>query len=144
LAFGVEMDVGAMASIFDGTDALIFDALRLKAGQHLKQKSACSSLTAPSESSDAIERLAASLSNRIRTNWSGRVPSRENWRLRRQTSIAARNTSPEVILERAVAVLATTNALDGWYNQIPVASGLIDDRSDRLTTATWFKSHRSL
>lgn len=64
-------------------------------------------------------------------NWHGRIPSRENWRHERRTEIADHNKSPEVVLERAIVTLAELGDLPGWYNQIPVASGLVDARSDK-------------
>ena len=51
--------------------------------------------------------------------------------MERRTHISPENKSPEVVLERAIAVLAERGDLAGWYNQIPVASGLIDDRADK-------------
>ena len=35
------------------------------------------------------------------------------------------------MLERAITILSKRGLLSDWYNQIPVASGLINDRADR-------------
>lgn len=120
-----------MTGILDGTDSLILKALRLDEGLHLDRKTACKKISASPERGGAIEALVANLYDRIEANWSGRTPSQQNWRLRRQADIAARNKSPEVVLERALAVLGAKGVLDDWYNQIPVASGLIDHRADK-------------
>jgi hypothetical protein len=54
-------------------------------------------------------------------------PSRQNWRwCEPQVSLAERNTSPEVRLERAIALSA-----NGWANQIPVCSGVAGSAADR-------------
>jgi hypothetical protein len=118
-------------SIFDGTDEIIFKALGLKPGQTLKHKSACSSLNISQSSFARTEHLVADLFAKIEDNWSDRTPSQSNWRLRRQTRLNPVNKSPEVLLERAITVLGNRGPLDGWYNQIPVASGLIDGKADK-------------
>lgn len=64
-------------------------------------------------------------------NWTGRKPSSENWRHERKTAISDINRSPEVVLERAIVTSAELGDLPEWYNQIPVASGLVNSRSDK-------------
>ena len=114
-----------MTGIFDGTDALIFGALGLDEGRRLKQRIVCRNLSASSVRSESIETVVIGLYDRIKSNWSNRkIPSQQNWWLRRQADIATRNKSPEIVLERALAVLGDRAILDDWYNQIPVASGL--------------------
>lgn len=80
---------------------------------------------------ETLANLVVELHSHIVANWKGRTPSRENWRLERQTVIAPRNKSPEVVLERAIAMLGKRGVLARWYNQIPVASGLVDGRADK-------------
>jgi len=121
----------AANSIFDGTDEIIHRALGLSADQHLNQKSTCKRLSAKAVGIEVIARLVGELCQRVMENWSGREPSQANWRLERQTDLSERNTSPEVILERAIALLAERGMLEHWYNQIPVASGLIDGKADK-------------
>lgn len=77
--------------------------------------------------------LLAEMLARIDINWElsprlleGKRPSAENWRLERRPYIAARNTSPEKTLEKAIA------KDEPWFNQVPTASGLYDHRSDKL------------
>lgn len=124
-------DISATVSIFDGTDQIIHDALGLRPGQSLKQISTCRSLyNSPLPDSFSPE-IVAVLFEQVVGNWHGRIPSRENWRHERRTEIADNNKSPEVVLERAIVTLAELGDLPGWYNQIPVASGLVDGRSDK-------------
>ncbi len=124
-------DISAAVSIFDGTDQIINDALGLRPGQSLKQISTCRSLcNSPLPDSFSPE-IVTVLFEQVVGNWHGRIPSRENWRHERRTEIADQNKSPEVVLERAIVTLAELGDLPGWYNQIPVASGLVDGRSDK-------------
>jgi hypothetical protein len=118
-------------SIFDGTDDIISSALSLRPGATLKQKSTCRELTSGYLAESDFKALISNLYDQIESNRSDRMPSRENWRLERQTTISHANRSPEVLLERAIAVLGDHGLLDEWYNQIPVASGLIDGRADK-------------
>ena len=118
-------------SIFDGTDDIISSALNLRPGATLKQKSTCRELISGYLEESDFEALISDLYNQIESNRTERKPSRENWRLERQTTISHANRSPEVLLERAIAVLGGRGILDEWYNQIPVASGLIDGHADK-------------
>lgn len=58
----------------------------------------------------------------------GKLPSRENWRLEKQSEIDSVNTSPEVTLERRL-VNAFDNSL---VNQVPTSSGLVGSRQDKV------------
>lgn len=121
----------AAVSIFDGTDQIIHDALGLRPGQSLKQISTCRSLCSSPLPESFSPEIVTMLFEQVVGNWRGRIPSRENWRHERRTEIADQNNSPEVVLERAIVTLAELGDLPGWYNQIPVASGLVDGRSDK-------------
>lgn len=77
--------------------------------------------------------LAGEMLAQLERNWlesprnlHGRGPSAENWRLEKRLHLAAHNTSAEKTLEKAIA------RNEGWYNQIPTASGLFDAHSDKL------------
>lgn len=60
-----------------------------------------------------------------------RERSQENWRWHRpQLRIASHNSSPEVVLERAIVAACGRTGRTDWSNQIPVASGLIDGAAD--------------
>ncbi len=118
-------------SIFEGTDEIVSNAFEFQPGDSLKHKSVSRRFNDLPANHPAFERLIPRLYARIEENWSGRTPSPENWRLELQTYVGERNTSPEVLLERAIAVLAGRGILNGWFNQIPVASGLIDEHADK-------------
>ena len=57
--------------------------------------------------------------------------SKKLWELRRATNISSYNTSEEMMLEKAVAILAARGHMQGWFNQCPTASGIGDSRMDR-------------
>ena len=122
-------------SVFDGTDDIIHNALGLHPGQCLKQISTCRSLCNSRLPEGFSPEIVPRLFDRVVENWyeisHGRRPSFENWRHERQTYIGNVNKSPEVILERAIATLAEFGDLPEWYNQIPVASGLLNGKSDK-------------
>lgn len=117
--------------IFDGTDVVITSFFELRDNQHLKQRSVSRSLTYTGTDDGDFLALAENLYACIESNYSGRPPSRENWRSKRVTTLSDHNRSPEVLLERAVAMLGEAGTLPGWLNQVPVASGLVDERSDK-------------
>ena len=126
MAAGIEPE-----SVFDGSWEIIDRFLGLGEGESLKQKSTARGLPgAPPDQAD-FERLVLQLYELIETNWSGRIPSKENWRTERQTRLDSDNRSPEVLLERAIALLGDEGLLSDWFNQIPVASGLINDQADK-------------
>jgi len=55
-----------------------------------------------------------------------RAPSSKTWLLRSATDHDERNERPETLLEKRIVQL---NA--GWFNQVPVASGLTDPHADK-------------
>lgn len=117
--------------IFDGTDAVIASFFGLRDNQHLKHLSVSRGLNDTGTGDRDFLALVSDLYDCIEANHSGRQPSRENWRSKRVTTLADHNKSPEVLLERAVAMLGEAGTLPGWLNQVPVASGLVDDRNKR-------------
>jgi len=119
------------SGIFDGTDTVIASFFGFRDNQHLKQRSLSRGLNDTGSSDRDFLALVSDLYDCIESNHSGRQPSRENWRSDRVTTLADHNKSPEVLLERAVAMLGEAGTLPGWLNQVPVASGLIDDRSNK-------------
>ncbi|NOZ43186.1 MAG: hypothetical protein GXP02_08505 [Alphaproteobacteria bacterium] len=40
-------------------------------------------------------------------------------------------------MERAIIILSERGFLNGWYNQIPIASGLLDEVSDKRAAVYW-------
>ena len=118
-------------SIFDGSDKLIQDFLGLTDGKHLKQKSTCRRLVDTGRSASEFETLISDLYGRIEANRTSRTPSKENWRSSCQTRLDPGNRSPEILLERAIAILGEKGIMEGWCNQVPVASGLVDEYADK-------------
>ena len=135
-----EKDV-TVTSIFDGVNALVRDALSLDDRQNLKQKSTCLELTSKVLDNGALAQLVVNLQEQIYSNWTGRLPSKENWRKTRVTTLAEINKSPEVVLERAIAILGDQGVLPQWYNQIPVASGMINGRANKRAAVDLIRVH---
>lgn len=98
-----------MAGIFEGVDALIDRALRVtdigrNADRRYATKTCALRLTSTPYGFDAAE-LCKSILQQIEHNWrngdtSVRMPSRENWRLEKQTYISDGSPSLEKILEK--------------------------------------------
>lgn len=120
-----------MRSIFDGTNEIILETLGLASKNSLKHKSICNDLKPLPDYTPGLETLVPRLFSRIEENWNGRLPSKANWKLRRQTTLNPINSSPEVLLERAIVILASRGFLQGWFNQMPIASGLLDGNSGK-------------
>ena len=82
---------------------------------------------------DLVELIFRTVARKLRAGQcaTNRDRSQENWRWQRlQPQIAAHNTSPEVVLERAVAAACGRAGRPDWANQVPVASGLIVGAAD--------------
>ena len=60
-----------------------------------------------------------------------RSTSNKLWKLRRATNIRSHNPSKEIMLEKAVAMLAENGHMPGWFNQCPAASGIGDSSRNR-------------
>lgn len=76
-----------------------------------------------------------------------RSTSRALWRLRHETNIGERNRSSELMLERAVAMLAVRGHMPGWFNQCPAASGIGDSAKNRKSSVDlvhWDEEERRL
>ena len=56
--------------------------------------------------------------------------SQELWKLQRECEISSHNPGRETMLEKAVANLAESCHMPGWFNQCPVASGILGPRSN--------------
>ncbi len=72
--------------------------------------------------------------------------SEELWKLRRRTNMDPSRRKSEVLLERSVATLAEKGHMPGWYNQCPVASGIVSSDSDHRTAVDlvhWSRSDKS-
>lgn len=78
----------------------------------------------------------ASLESFFQSNKDKKPGSDKNWRWTLQTNLSDENTSPEVLLEKALVLIEKPKAKEarGWANQVPVASGLTTTRAaDRRT-----------
>jgi hypothetical protein len=125
------MNTGGAGGIFAGADALIDSFLALDADQSLRHKSVSRRLEEAGRGPAEFASLVSSLFDDLCSRRGDRSPSRENWRLERQTKLNPRNTSSEVMLERAVARLGELGVMNDWYNQVPVASGLVNAHADK-------------
>lgn len=119
------------AGIFAGTDKCISHFLELESDETLKQKRTNKRLNGRPRTSLSFPVLVSTLYDQIVANRTSRRPSSENWRITRQTYISAGNRSPEVMVERAIAIMGERGVFREWFNQIPVASGLVDASSDK-------------
>lgn len=125
-------------SIFEGKDEIIYSFLGLGDGETIDHKAICRRLISQPDGLSSFTELVSDLYRLIEENRSDHspscgMPSRQNWRLERQVStLSPNNRSPEILLERAIALLGEErDFLADWYNQIPVASGLRDGRADK-------------
>jgi hypothetical protein len=125
--------------ILDGVNNLIDSRLCLKdigKAPHHKHKASCQRLSdMPMTKLDSAA-LIAEIYEKIRENWDGskyHQRSGEIWRLEKQTRIGDVNDSPEVSLERAIVNVPVEIWPDakGWFNQVPVATGLTSPTADR-------------
>ena len=102
-------DNDQQSGIFCGMDAIVASFFGLCDDQRLEQKSASRGLGDPGDVDGGFLALVSSMYGRIESNHTSRLtsrlPSRENWRSKRVTTLSDRNKSPEVLLERAVAML---------------------------------------
>jgi hypothetical protein len=123
-------------SILAGTGALVDDWLEIeKKGKapHYRHRSAANELTLRTAPIKGTQDFLKACYAQIHNNWLTAIeagysrPSRENWRWRRHLTVSPRNTSPELLLERAIV-----NACgDSWSNQMPTASGLVGPATDK-------------
>lgn len=91
----------------------------------------------PSGSGSCAQKLVSDLIKQIRNNlrdsgedWER--TSKQNWREGKINSkISSENDSKEVKLERAIAKMLENAKRKDWWNQMPIASGLIASDNDR-------------
>ena len=117
-----------MASLFEGSDDVLCRFLRIGKRHDLNRKARVLTTSAPGSAA-----LIEALYGTLESNYRGAVtsPSQELWACRHATKIAARNQSREKMLEKAVALLAQNGHMRGWFNQCPVASGIVDPAADK-------------
>ena len=76
-----------------------------------------------------------------------RSNSKRLWELRRAPDIGPDNTSPETMIEKAVAILAEKGHLLRWFNQCSVASGIGDsfrNRKSNVDLVHWSELYRQV
>jgi hypothetical protein len=119
-------------SLLVGVDAAVCDLLGIRS---LRHRSAALELCArPSLPSGAV----AAAYDVIAANWRRcRVTrpitgSTQNWRWRDpKLDIATHNTSPEIMLERAIVGACERRGRADWANQVPIASGVASSSGER-------------
>lgn len=119
----------APASLMEGVERNVCDALSIVS---MRQVSAMHRLEVPPDL-DLVELVFRTVNENYEQGnaAANRNRSRQNWRWHRpQLQIAAHNTSPEVVLERAIVAVCARKGRTDWSNQIPVASGLIAGAAD--------------
>ncbi len=126
-----------MSSILHGTGAIIDRFFGVgaigKSSPHYRHKKSCLTLSEKPLRGGNYVALVGDIYARVESNWCrsqskyGKLPSKKNWRFRRQTEFDENNTSPEVTLERRIV-----RSPDGkWANQVPTSSGLTGPNFDK-------------
>jgi hypothetical protein len=126
-------------SIFDGTAGIINNSLFGSRPTEFQQLTALRRLAEIGLAHLDGPSLVRSLYDRTVERWravNGRFPRRasaENWRFTLNTKISERNPSREKQVEKRIALLAEQGRFSKgeWANQIPVASGLLDQHADK-------------
>lgn len=125
-------------SILTGVDALInsyFFAGERFTKYRYEHKRSCNALSVAQPESFNGTALISVIYGQIEKNLSNRparAPSSENWKIRSERTAnnirpSSENKSAEVTLERAIA----QRWPEKWTYQMPIASGLIDHKSDK-------------
>lgn len=120
--------------IFAGLSAKIREFHGLTGRQTIRQRSVILQFVRNSHywrPLDDFKPYVRGLYGDICANRGKRSPSKQNWRRVPQPDIGGSNRSPEVVLERAIAGLFAKELSPEWWNQMPVASGLVDRTSNK-------------
>ena len=134
-----------MAGLFSDTDYVIHQFLGFER-KKLDNKETSIPLVSDKECFKFINEMY----NTMEINYSsiGSKPksiSRKLWNCRYASCIGECNSSPEKILEKAVAMLAEKGHMPGWFNQCPVASGITGPHADpkrAVDLVFWSKSNK--
>jgi len=121
--------LGQPTSLLDGVASAVSDMLGISSVRH---KSALQTLR-PFDGVTTVQRIYDIIVENyaITGATANKDRSKQNWRWHSlQPQIAAHNRSPEVVVERAVAVACQALGRIDWANQIPVASGLVAGSGD--------------
>src|SRR5688500_16755530 len=106
-------DAERIGSIFSGSIGIINSFLTLTQDESITQKSTFRRIAAKPIEAERFCSLACNLYDDFIRRRRDRKASSENWRWAPQTSLNENNRSPEVLLERAIANLATHGHLRG-------------------------------
>ena len=136
--------------IIDGIAAVIdrqfFSDEEIALGHNYVQKRSCNTFSKNAPKSFDGAALVTAMYDHIEKNLAkrpdGRTPSPKNWRLRstedhHRISPNSNNESIEVKLERAIV----QEWADSWTYQMPVASGLFDEYSDKRSAVDLVFDH---
>lgn len=132
--------------VLRGVDKIIFDQLnggKIGEPPHYDNTSFCRSLKDSSLSDldglDLITKIYDQIADNLSEANSGRIPSKENWRWKKNPKIKeaqdgkAGNSSSEVGLEKAIVKISPQvwPEVSEWSNQAPTSSGLLGPNYDK-------------
>ena len=118
-----------MPSLFAGTDELICSVLEIQSRGQLNNRALRIAPLPDDKALHLLRNLYEQMAGNVPRRIKGR--SAKLWQCRYATDIADRHQSQEMILEKAVALLAKRGHMPGWFNKCPVGSGITDSHSDR-------------
>lgn len=121
--------------LFAGTEAIFLQTLGIA---NVRHRSSWNTVSRTPPAANTLASTVEGLFVQVSNNWAmyraatDRLASSQNWRWGQPvTSIADRNRSPEVVLERAIVRTCVAAGRRDWSNQIPIASGVVDPHSHR-------------
>ncbi|MBI3126064.1 MAG: hypothetical protein HYZ11_00480 [Candidatus Tectomicrobia bacterium] len=117
-------------SIYNGYWETVAVFLGLRGLEELTDRAACLRLNGLDRSPADFRELCTTLYWNMPPHWPNRTPSKENWHGSGQIRLDPDERRPEVLLEGAIANLTELGLMDGWANQMPVASGFFEDGTD--------------
>lgn len=126
-----------MSKVFAGVDDLIDRALGVAAvgtrSPHYRNKTAAlllrsqpASLNTPTLLRQILSLIESNLAA-PHARWRTEGGSEENWRWKKQLEFSSRQSVDETTVEKLVALQCD----ECWVNQVPTASGLMDENSDQ-------------
>lgn len=124
------MTMNKKKGIFSGTDEVIAKFFGVESRSFIDHKTISKGLSKNNYTATDYVELITSIYKCLERNWSGKCRSSQNWRITPVLNIGHNNTSPEVMLERAFAQLSANGHIDGWVNQVPVVSGLVENTEE--------------
>ncbi len=123
-------------SILGGVDDLVDTWLGIEPKgkrPYYQHQAAANDLASRDVSIDGSREFLHQCYEQIHNNWIEAVetgyskPSKQNWRWKQHLELPPNNKSPELLLERKIV----EEGGDNWSNQMPVASGLVGQATDK-------------